>query len=209
MFISFEGGEGTGKTTQIRLTAAFLQSRGYPVVLTREPGSTAVGRRIRAILLDPQTRDLDPKAELLLYMADRAQHIAQVIGPALADGKLVLCDRYMDATVVYQGIARDLAPEWVEALHRQVLDGLKPELTILLDLDPAIGLARASQAVADGDRSAAETRFERKALRFHQQVRQGYLDRAAAEPQRFWRVDGALPPETVQTLIQRKLDEIL
>lgn len=209
MFISFEGGEGTGKTTQIQLTAAFLQSRGYPVVCTREPGSTAVGKRIRAILLDPQTRDLDPKAELLLYMADRAQHIARVIAPALAQAKIVLCDRYMDATAVYQGIGRNLAPGWVEELHRRVLDGLKPELTILLDLDPATGLNRARQAVADGDRSAAETRFEQETLRFHQKVRQGYLDRAAAEPQRFWRVDGALPAEAVQARIQRKLDEIL
>jgi dTMP kinase len=191
MFITLEGIEGSGKTTQLPQLRDFLSARGIDCVLTREPGGTPAGGKIRSILLDPESRGLSARAELLLYVADRADHIERVISPALASGKTVLCDRYADATVAYQGYARGLGAELVEAVQRLVLDGLKPDLTLLFDLPPEISLRRAVGALDRGDRCAAESRFEKEDLAFHRRVRYGYLELAGREPERFRVIDAA------------------
>ena len=209
MFITFEGIEGSGKTTQIRFAAEFLSSLNRAVVVTREPGSTDVGLKIRAILLDPAHHDIDSRAELLLYMADRAHHLGAVVRPAIDSGKTVLCDRYFDATLAYQGYARGLDIDLLKLLHKLVLDDYTPDLTLLLDLPPDIGLRRAWRQISAGERKTAETRFEKEALQFHERVRAGYLDLARRSPQRFRIVDAARDPETVRKTIQGILSVFL
>jgi dTMP kinase len=194
MFITFEGIEGAGKTTQIRYLSEYLSNQGYDCLITREPGGTEIGRQIRAILLDPDNDDLDPMTELLLYMADRIQHVRRVVLPALRDGKTVLCDRYVDATIVYQGVARGLDIERIRELHQILLDNLKPDMTFLFDLPPEIGLSRAWRQIKNGTRTKDETRFEKERLCFHEKVREGYLSLAGMEPSRF-RIINALMDE--------------
>jgi len=189
MFISFEGIEGSGKTTQIRHVNDFLESRSVRCIVTREPGGTAIGRRIRAILLDPGSGRLDPLAELLLYMADRAQHLSETVHDNLARDITILCDRFFDATLVYQGYARGLDIDLITMLHRQVFADLKPELTFLLDLPPEEGLARAWRQIDDVGIEAAVTRFEEEKVVFHEKVREGYLTLARCEPARFVIID--------------------
>lgn len=191
MFITLEGIEGAGKTTQIKHIVKFLQSAGHNCVATREPGGTSIGKRIRAILLDPESKDIYPFAELLLYMADRVQHINEFIEPHLSAGKTVLCDRYYDATVVYQGFARGFDIELINRLHILTTKDLKPDITILLDLSPEIGLARAKKQIKDGTRAGSETRFEKETLLFHKKIRLGYLELARAEPERFCVIDAS------------------
>ena len=205
MFISLEGIEGCGKTTQLEYLSIFLEDKGYPYVVTREPGGTAIGQKIRSILLDPASKDLVPAAELLLYMADRAQHIISLIKPQLADGKIVLCDRYFDATVVYQGFARGLDIEFICSLHRLLFEDLKPNITILLDLPPRIGLERAWKELDSGNRSDTESRFEEETISFHEKVRAGYLELARREPNRFKIIDASLEINQVQTDIRKVL----
>ena len=207
MFITLEGIEGSGKTTQMRQLSACLENRGHTCVLTREPGGTVLGERIRAILLDPASSELVPTAELLLYMADRAQHINSLIKPCLAEGKVVLCDRYFDATVVYQGFARGLDTGLICDLHRIILDDLKPDITFLLDLAPQIGLARAWKQLDNGTRSGTESRFEEETISFHEKVRAGYLELARSEPKRFRVVDGSRNEKQVQADIRDALAE--
>jgi dTMP kinase len=185
MFITLEGGEGSGKTTQIVSLAGLLAERGMRCLLTREPGGTALGKKIRSVLLRPENAGMTPEAELLLYLADRAEHVHTVIRPALAAGQVVLCDRFFDATVVYQGFARGLSPERIWRLHELLFDGLKPDLTLLLDLPPEEGLARARRQLEKGGRALAESRFEEETMAFHQRVRDGYLALAEREPERF------------------------
>lgn len=209
MFITFEGIEGSGKTTQIRFAAGFLSAGSRQVVLTREPGGTEIGRRVRAILLDPAHRDLDPRAELLLYMADRAHHLGSVVRPAVEQGGIVLCDRYFDATLAYQGYARGLGTDLLRRLHRLVLDDYTPDLTLLLDLPAEVGLARAWRQIDAGERRAAETRFESEALRFHERVREGYLDLARRSPERFRVIDAGGSPDAVRDAIRRVLSDFL
>ncbi|MCG6911903.1 MAG: dTMP kinase [Deltaproteobacteria bacterium] len=209
MFISFEGIEGSGKTTQISRVRDFLGRKGVSCVTTREPGGTEIGRRIRAILLDPRSEELHPLAELLLYMADRAQHLRQVVQVNLEAGKTVLCDRYFDATLAYQGYARGLDMEMITRLHRQALGNVKPDLTFLLDLSPEEGLARAWRQIDGGDRAAGETRFEEEKVAFHQKVREGYLTLAEAEPARFAVVDAAMDVDRVGDAICSVLTEKL
>jgi len=189
MFITLEGGEGAGKTTQIVHLAGFLAARGVKSILTREPGGTAIGKRIRAVVLDPEHAGMAPETELLLYMADRAEHIQTVIRPALADGTSVLCDRFFDATIVYQGAARGLSAEWTGRLHDLLFAGLKPDLTLLLDLAPEAGLARARRQLEQGVRASGEGRFEAESMDFHQRVRAGYLALARQDPERFRVID--------------------
>lgn len=191
LFITFEGGEGAGKTTQILHVAAFLSARGRSCLLTREPGGTEIGKKIRALLLDPDHAAMAPLTELLLYMADRAEHIERVIRPALAQGRTVLCDRFFDATVVYQGAARGLSMEWAESLHEIVFPGVRPDLTLLLDLPPELGLSRARRQMEKGGRAAREGRFENEDLSFHRRVREGYLELARRRPERFRVIDAA------------------
>lgn len=201
MFITFEGIEGSGKTTQIRAAADWQKNRGIECLCTREPGSTVIGSKIRGILLDPENRELDHMAELLLYMADRAQHINTVIRPALRQGKTVLCDRYFDATFAYQGYARGLDRNLLKNLHHLLFDNLQPDLTLLLDLPAEIGLQRAWKQIHNGERITAESRFEEEKLAFHEKVRAGYLDMAQKEPNRFRIIDASLSPEQVREQI--------
>ena len=191
MFITLEGIEGSGKTTQIKQISAHLCRKGHDCVTTREPGATEIGKRIRAILLDPDSKVMDPSTELLLYTADRVQHVKELLEPSLAAGKTVLCDRYFDATLVYQGYARGLDIAMIKELHRLMNGGLQPDLTLLLDLSPEEGLARAWQQIDNGTRTGRETRFEKEAIAFHNRVRAGYLELAHREPQRFRIIDAA------------------
>jgi len=191
MFITLEGIEGSGKTSQLERIAGFFNDAGYDTVVTREPGDTDVGRKIRAILLDPDNAGMAPMCELLLYGADRAQHLAEVVIPSLEAGKVVLCDRFADATVVYQGAARGLDPDLIQKIHGIVVKELQPDLTLLFDLEPKTGLERTFAAVRKGQRSGRETRFEQEEIDFHKKVRKGYLDLARKEKQRFWVVDAS------------------
>lgn len=197
MFITLEGIEGSGKTTQIVSIKKYLESAGYGVVLTREPGATTIGKRIRSVLLDPESRDMSPLCELLLYGADRAQHLSQVVMPALKAGKVVVCDRFADATRVYQGCARGLDTSLISSIHDMVVGTLIPDLTILFDLAPEIGLSRTIKALEKGQRGDEESRFEQEALAFHTAVRSGYLALAAQEEQRFLVVDASRKPDEV------------
>jgi dTMP kinase len=191
MFITLEGIEGSGKTTQVRHIVEFLPSKGHACVATREPGGTRIGKQIRALLLDPESSDMDPMTELLLYTADRAQHVKQFVLPLLSAGKAVLCDRYYDATVVYQGYARGLDIGLIRGLHKLILKDLKPDITILLDLPPEEGLARAWKQINSGTRTDIESRFEKETLAFHEKVRSGYLELARLEPERFRVIDAS------------------
>ena len=208
MFITFEGTEGTGKSTQIVQLANHLTAHGRDVTLTREPGGTPIGDQVRRVLLDPANAALDPKAELLLYAAARAQHLAELINPALAAGRIVLCDRFSDATLAYQGYGRGLDPDLINALDRIVTSGMRPDLTILLDIETARGLERAR---GRNRRSGLETeaRFENEQLPFHQRVRQGYLELAKREPGRFRIVDASPSPEEIRDRIRKIVDETL
>ena len=209
MFITLEGIEGCGKTTQINHLSTFFENRGQPCVVTREPGGTAIGKEIRSILLNPSNKDMVPRAELLLYMADRAQHIAALVKPRLAENSVVLCDRYFDATVVYQGFARGLDTRFIYELHRLVLEDFKPDIPILLDLSPRIGLARAWKQLDNGTRSGTESRFEEETLSFHEKVRAGYLELARLEPERFRIIDASGDENQVQKDIREALTKYL
>jgi dTMP kinase len=197
MFITFEGIEGSGKTTQIKRVHSLLTAQGCNAVMTREPGGTLIGEKIRSILLDPESRDMDPLAELMLYFADRAQHLGMKIRKSLSKGTWVLCDRYFDATLAYQGYARGLNIQLIERLHQLVFDAFKPDVTLLLDLPPQTGLDRAWRQIKNGTRTGKETRFEEEALRFHEKVRHGYLSLARQEPHRFKIIDASQAPDLV------------
>ncbi len=201
MFITFEGIEGSGKTTQINHILNYLKDKGYDCIGTREPGDTAIGKKIRAILLNPDHDELVPQAELFLYAADRAQHISERILPALADGKVVVCDRFFDATTAYQGYARGLDIELINQINRIVLGSLIPDITILFDLLPEVGLKRAWTQIDDGGRDNDETRFENEKKSFHEKVRNGYLKLAGQEPDRLTIIDASKSEDDVKHLI--------
>lgn len=184
-FIVFEGGEGAGKSTQSAALADYLQARGHEVLCTREPGGTPAAEAIRAVLLDPSNAGLDDRAEALLFAAARGDHAARVIRPALERGEIVISDRYLDSSVAYQGVARGLGAERVAELSLWATGGLVPDLTIVLDVDPALGLARV----------VGPDRLESEPLEWHARVRQGFLDIAAAAPDRYLVLDGSRPAE--------------
>lgn len=209
MFITLEGIEGSGKTTQLKHIVGFLQKKGHHCITTREPGGTRIGEKIRAILLDPESRAMDPMAELLLYMADRAQHLEELIRPCLSEGKTVLCDRYYDATVAYQGFARGLDIGLLNELHGLIFKDLKPDLTLLLDLSPEIGLQRALREIENGARNGSEIRFEKEKIAFHEKVRAGYLELARLEPARFRIIDAASTEDQVRKEILKAVSVIL
>jgi dTMP kinase len=190
--IAFEGVEGSGKSTQLELLRQALEGRGREVVVTREPGGTPAGERMRAVLLDPGV-ELHPRAEALLFAAARAELVDAVIRPALERGAVVLCDRYLDSSLAYQGDARGLGRGPVEEVNRFATGGLLPDLVVLLDLDPASGLRR---------RSGELDRIEAQDLAFHRRVRQAFRDLAAADPERFAVVDGAAPVAEVAAGVQ-------
>lgn len=188
-FLTFEGGEGSGKSTQLRALARRLEFAGLPVLVLREPGGTPVGEAVRALLLDPEHTGLDATAELLLYEASRAQLVADVIEPALAAGRVVICDRFYDSTTAYQGHARGLSLARISELNATATSGLAPDRTIVLDIDPELGIERATRHGTD--------RLEGEGLAFHQAVRDGFLAIAADEPERVRVVDAGGTPDAV------------
>ncbi|HEX8636398.1 MAG TPA: dTMP kinase [Pyrinomonadaceae bacterium] len=196
-FITFEGIDGSGKSTQVRMLASVLRLRGLNVVQTREPGGTPLGARLRETLLDAQEQ-VDPLAELLLYAADRAQHVRALLNPALAAGRVVLSDRYADATVAYQGAGRGFEPSLVTEVIALATGGLKPDLTLLFDLSVAESKERARRRTTGGGGDAAPSdRLELEAENFHARVRDAYLRIAAAEPARVRIIDASLSVEEI------------
>jgi len=189
-FITFEGVEGCGKTTQIRLMEDQFLALGYDTVSTREPGGCPIADKIRTILLDAENRAMSPLAELMLYDAARAQHVSEIIAPALSSGKIVLCDRFCDATIAYQSFGRGLDRALIDGLNRLACQGVTPDLTVLIDCDPTIGLTRARSRI-EACSGPREERFELEALAFHERVRNGYRQLAADAPERFIIVDGS------------------
>lgn len=206
-FITFEGVEGCGKTTQIRLLADALRQSGKKVVLTREPGGCKISDKIRAILLDSENSEMTPLAELLLYAAARAQHINEVIRPALVTGNIVLCDRFTDATVAYQGFARGIDLGLINRLNETATSGCNPDLTVLIDCPVETGLERAIARIEAGSASDSghlrEERFERESIEFHQKVRNGYLTLAGKSPDRFIIINGTESMTAIAATILR------
>lgn len=199
-FISLEGVDGSGKSTQIQTTAAWLKEQGYEVLVTREPGGTATAEKIRNLVLDADV-PLQPRTELLLYLAARAQHVAEVIKPALAAGRIVLCDRFVDSTLVYQGIVRGLDLCRLKELNEFASEELMPALTLLLDADPALlEERRRERGVTD--------RFEQEGLSFQKKLREGFLFLAEKEPERIKKVAALQAPEQVQAEIRCRLKEV-
>jgi dTMP kinase len=207
--ITFEGIDGCGKSTQMRLLGQYLTERGVAVVPTREPGGTELGRKVRSALLDGGAGSVEPLAELLLYAADRAQHVRRVILPALSLGKVVLSDRFYDATTVYQGYARGFDLELVNQLNELATGGLKPDLTLLFDLDVETGLKRTMRrGDGTGVTAAGPDRLDQEPVEFHERVRQAYLDIAAREPERFRVIPSAGPVEVTFELMIRAVRDL-
>ena len=199
LFISFEGLDGSGKTTQMRRLAKRLRARGHVVLETVEPGGTEIGGKIRQVLLDAANQELSPTAELLLYFASRAQNVDERILPALRRGEIVLADRFTDSTLVYQGCGRGLGAETVLALDRIACRGLKPDLTLLVDIDVETSLARAR--ARNAAEPAGETRMDEQSLEFHRKVYEAYQALAAGEPERIRRIDGRAAIEEIELAI--------
>jgi dTMP kinase len=205
LFITFEGGEGAGKSTQLKRLAGKLGAQDQKVIVTREPGGSPGAEAVRYVLLTGAAESLGPAMEAILFAAARSDHIEQVIRPAVTDGTIVLCDRFMDSTRVYQGVTGNLDPDFIASLENVTVNGMIPDMTIILDLDPAIGLARANarrgQDVPD--------RFEKETLEIHRRRRQGFLDIAAAEPDRCIVVDAGRSPGKVADEIWAAVAELV
>lgn len=201
-FITFEGIEGSGKSTQIVLLEAHLKNIGHAVVRTREPGGTELCERIRSLLLDGRSAKIDPRCEMMLYLAGRIQHVTEMIAPALAEGKIVLCDRFSDATIAYQGDGRGLPVGWVKRWTTAALQGFQPDLTFLLDLDVPISLSRLPHR-------GEMNRFDQETVVFHQAVRKGYLRLARQNRCRIQVVNANDRIETVFHAIRKSIDAIL
>lgn len=196
MFITFEGPEGSGKTTQMARLVGDLERAGYRTIATREPGGTPIGNQIRRVLFDLENKEMEPRTEILLFQASRAQLVAQVIRPFLEQGGLVVCDRYADSTLAYQGYGHCTDLAQLRTIVGFATGGLKPDLTLLLDVDPEVGLRRRR---SQGDWN----RLDDYELAFHRRVRQGYLRLAAEEPERWVSIDANAPEEEVQAEIRR------
>jgi dTMP kinase len=207
MFITFEGPEGSGKTTQLMQLAAWLRAAGQDVLTTREPGGTAIGDRVRAILLDPDCGEMRAEAEVLLFSAARAQHVGQVIRPHLARGGVVLCDRYADSTLAYQGYGRGLDLATLGVITAFATGGLRPDLVVYLDIDAEAGLRRKQQHAVDD--ASQWNRMEQETLAYHQRVRAGYLEMAAAEPGRWLLVDAGQAVDAVQAAVRARMGTVL
>lgn len=201
MLITFEGIEGCGKTTQIELLYTFLESSGHKVIKTREPGGTAFGESLRNAFLHTKT-EVYPLSELLVFMAMRAQHVDELILPALREGTIVLCDRFTDASYAYQGYGRGIDLNIIETLNMLVVKGMKPDLTILLDCPVEKGLTRKAE-------SASMDRFEKEELSFHSKIKKGYENLVQENPERFFVVDGTLDINTIHTTIRKKVGDLL
>lgn len=205
-FITFEGIEGCGKTTQIRILNDFLKLRGYMTLLTREPGGTAIGEKIRQVLLNADFKEMKSMTELLLYAAARCQHVHQIILPAIQEGKIVLCDRYADATTAYQGGARGIDKNFLKNIHQVATNGLKPDLTILLDCPVEIGLQRIRERESEIPGQTNLDRFEKEKIDFHEKVREAYLRIAKEEPGRV-KIISAL--DDIQTIHDKITQEVM
>ncbi|MGX1755917.1 dTMP kinase [Streptomyces lydicus] len=199
-FLALEGGDGAGKSTQVEALAEWIRNKGHEVVVTREPGATAIGKRLRSIILDVSTSGLSDRAEALMFAADRAEHVNSVIRPALERGAIVITDRYIDSSVAYQGAGRNLAPTEIARISRWATDGLVPHLTVLLDVSPETARERFTEA---------PDRLESEPAEFHQRVRAGFLTLAAADPARYLVVDAGQEPEAVTTVVRHRLDQML
>ena len=206
-FITFEGIEGSGKTTQIRLLADYLAQQGKKVVLTREPGGTAIGDKIRTVLLNPDFKSMTSMTELFLYAAARCQHVEEFIRPALERGAVVLCDRYADATTAYQGFGRGIDRKLLATLHQLATRNLWPHLTFVLDCPVETGLQRALSREAKRKGPAAD-RFEKEERDLHERVRQGYLQLAQEEPKRVKIVEASDPPDQIHKVIIKCMDPL-
>jgi dTMP kinase len=207
LFITFEGPDGSGKSTQIELVTGQLRQLGYQVYHTREPGGTSIGDQIREVLHDVNNTEMSARAEILLYSASRAQLVEQVILPRLARGEVVLCDRYADSTYAYQGYGRQLDFDTLRLITRFATQTLVPDLTIYLDLEVKEGLRRKERASSAGE--GEWNRMDRLELEFHQRVRQGYLEMALAEPKRWLVVDATASVEEINQLICERLKQVL
>jgi dTMP kinase len=208
LFITFEGVEGSGKTTQIGRLKRYLTKRGIPCKVTREPGGCPIGERVRKILLNPNHQEMSPLSELLLYEASRAQHVREVIKPLLRKEGVILCDRFSDASIAYQGYGRKVDLKWVEKLNHLSSQGVKPDLTLLLDCPSDVGIKRALQR-NEALKREKEDRFEREKIQFHQRVRRGYLSIAKKEPDRVKVIDTREGEEKVFEKIRRIVDKLL
>jgi dTMP kinase len=195
-FITFEGGEGVGKSTQIRLLAQALAAAGIDVCVTREPGGSIGAEAIRNMVITGAADAWEPTTEALLFMAARHDHVETLIKPKLAEGTWVLCDRFYDSTYVYQGLAKRVDTDWLDQLYALLFGAFAPEFTVLLDMDPAVGLTR-----AEARGNARESRFERLGLQYHQKIREGFLARANAEPNRMYRIDASGSMETIHRAV--------
>lgn len=209
MFITFEGIEGTGKTTQIKLLKAFLEGAGQEVKVTLEPGGSRIGRELRKILLNMDSTDITGECELFLYLADRAQHVSQVVQPAVDKGTVVISDRFADSTIVYQGYGRGLDPKLLRELNDVAVCGNWPDLTVLLDIDPEVGLKRAMTRNLQENKMQEEGRFEAESLEFHNRVREGYLTWAALNNDRFMVVDADQTPDEIFEVVKDKVSQML
>lgn len=209
-FITFEGGDGTGKTTQIQFLAGYLRERQRSCIVTREPGGTALGEMIRKVLLKVGDREIARSTELFLYLADRAQHVHEIITPALISGSIVLCDRFSDSTLAYQGYGRGSDLQWLRSLNDAATGGLRPDLSFLLDCSVDAGLARAAgRRVHSETDPSQEDRFEREKLEFHEKVRKGFLELARLEPGRFRIIDASRSVADVGRQIREIIDREL
>ena len=200
--------EGSGKTTQIQRLKRYLTQKGFPCRVTREPGGGPIGEKIRKILLNPEHREMSPLSELLLYEASRAQHVIEVVKPLLKKGMVVLCDRFSDASIAYQGYGRKLDLKWVERLNRLSSQGIKPDITFLLDCPSDVGLKRALQR-NQMLKKEKEERFEREKIQFHHRVRKGYLSIAQREPHRVKVIDTRKGEEKVFEKIRQIVDQLI
>ncbi|MEO7144150.1 MAG: dTMP kinase [Bryobacteraceae bacterium] len=207
LFLTFEGTEGSGKSTQLRLLAARLREEGFDVLETAEPGGTAIGKQIRRILLDSANQELSATAELLLMFACRAQNVDEWILPALAEGRIVLSDRFTDSTLAFQGAARGLGSEMVLEVDRIACRGLVPDLTLCVDIDLEIGLARAR--ARNRKQPGVETRIDEHPAEFHRKVREAYLQLAQDEPRRVHLIEGDNSPEAVAAAIWREVEPLV
>ena len=205
-FITFEGGDGSGKTTQLKALESYLTSRGKSCLSTREPGGTSLGELIRQVLLEVSKQPITSPTELFLYLADRAQHIHEVIIPALEQGKIVLCDRHTDSTLAYQGYGRGIDLGLLRSLNDIASQGIKPDLTLLFDCPVGIGLFRTARRQSHTASGRNEDRFEREKIEFHERVRAGFLELARAEPNRFRIVDAARSAKEVGQEIKNIID---
>ncbi len=208
-FITFEGGDGSGKTTQLKTLESYLIARGKSCLSTREPGGTSLGELIRQVLLEVSKQPITSPTELFLYLADRAQHIHEVIIPALEQGKIVLCDRHTDSTLAYQGYGRGIDLGLLRSLNDIASQGIKPDLTLLFDCPVEIGLSRTARRQSHTASGRNEDRFEREKIEFHERVRAGFLELARAEPNRFRIIDAARSAKEVgqeiKNIIEREL----